>query len=653
MATPAPDRAQALKALASELSRLAAEAGSETELGHQVLRCLISATEALGGAYWQIQQRMGKEVRLALTASQAIEEAAGAEDSDQRQHVQKAAAEVSLSAQPLVLMPTSSSQRVATPGVLVNEGPHGILGVPVRSGDEVLASVQLWFSRQHDPRKLADLALVLQSLMTELGPRLRARHLRELGAHHQRQQQLLQMASDLAGQLDARQAGRLAVAHARELLGINRVSIAIRRGDRWEVLAVSGQAEVDVRSAPVTRMLQLLRSHTHEKEPWIIVRDEADELNEYFADTQMQSAVLMPIRDGAQGLFLGTLIGESTDASTFGSAGAVTGTKPPAIAMAQWLAELAGKALRAALTHESVPMGRFLSRIGHWRDDLTATQRRRWLTWTWGSVLALLIACFWPMNVKVEGDCTLLPKERALITTESAGRVQSIVVKEGQRVKKGEVIATLDTALLTAEFDIAQQTRRRLEAESDRLRGQGKEAQARIASLEAQAASETEKRLQLQIDRATLHAPMDGVLITPDIHLRLGSYLEAGEVLAEIASLHSWDLRLSMAEADMTDLEQALERTSPREVQYLLYTQSAKSLKAQLTSPDQILPALLSGKDGGLFQVTLQNVSIPPELQPLMRPGLTGRAKIQLERRASGYVLFRRFVRWLRMKWWI
>lgn len=653
MSAPPSDRLQALQTLSTELSRIAGSSASENEVLGAVLTRLVSATEALGGAIWLLARREGRDLSLKLGAGKALEEAAGAADSAQRQQVLRAASEVILSSQPLVLMPAPAGQEAVTPGVLVNLGPHGIIGVPLRSGDDHLGAVQLWFPRQSDPKKLAELSLMIQALMTDLGPRLRSRQMRELGAQSQRQQQLLQMAQDLTGQLDAEQSARLAAAHARELLGINRISFLIRQGDRWRVIGISGQPQVESRAEPVTRMIKLAKAVASETIQVIVLGENAAANDWYFLETQMQSAALVPLRDGAEGRMLGIMLCESTEAATFGPAGPVGDSRPPVLALAQWLADLAGRSLRAALVHQSLPLAPVLSKLGHWRESATATQKRRWTTWLIVTAVALILGLFWPLQVKVEGDCTLLPRQRALITTEAPGRVDEVLVREGDRVKKDQVIARLDTRRLQSELESTSQARKRLEAESERQRGQGKEALARIAMLEAQATAESEKRLRLEIELATLRSPIDGVLMTKDVHLRTGTFLQAGEMFAEVATVDIWDLRLEIAEADIAELEEALDEQAPREVHYLLYTQSARELIASLHNKSQISPALHPGKDGGVFSITLEQVPLPTDLQPLMRPGLTGRAKIALDHRASGRVLLRKFTRWLRMHWWL
>lgn len=649
MAAPSPERQQALQTLSSELARIAGMNASEAEIHQNILQRLVNATESLGGAIWLVAQRSGKDISLRLGAGLALEPAAGTADSEQRQQTLRAATENILSSQPLVLMPSPPGQGAVTPGVLINLGPHAIVGASLRSGDDHLGAVQLWFPAQSDPKKLAEIALMVHALMSELGPRLRSRHLRELGAQSQRQQRLLQLASDLTGVLDAETGAKLASAHARELLGINRVSVLVQEGDRWRVVSVSGLETVEKRSRVISEMLRFVTRHA-KAQPWVVLHSEDEP---YFEDSQMQSAALIPLRDGPGGRMLGCLLCESTDAASFGKAGTPTDPKPPSIVMAQWLADLSGKALNAALVHQAVPFSKALSKLGRWRHEVSATRKRRWLFKVTLFVILFIAAALWPMKVRVEGDCTLLPLKRALVTAEAPGRIEEVLVREGEHVTAGQIIARLDTRRLQSDLDSTIQSRKRLEAEAGRQRGQGKEALARIASLEAQAQAEMEKRLNLEIDLAQLRSPLDGIIMTKDVHLRNGTFLQAGEVMAEVASVDAWDLRLEIAEADISLIEESLDHGESRPVDYLLYTQSSQELHATLTSKKQISPALQAAASGGHFSITLPAVDIPKDLQPLMRPGLTGRAKIELDRHPAGSVLLRKFTRWLRMRWWI
>lgn len=664
MAAPPPERLQAVQRLSAELARLAAGEGAEREVLQGVLERLKNATGALGGVVWRVARREGRDFHFLPEAALDLESAAGEEGSDQRQQVLRAAGEVILSSQPLVLMPAPEGRQAVTPGVLVNLGPHAIVAAALRSGDDALGAVQLWFPARSEPKQLAEVALLVQGLLQELGPRLRSRHLRELGTHSQRQQRLLQMASDLAGEGEADAVAKLAAAHARELLGINRVSLLTRRGGVWSVLAVSGQEAPDARSRLLTAMRRLVAAHFKDA-PWVVsgagvppatgepgILPGAEEAAPFLTDSHMRSAALLPLREGAEGRVFGCLLAESVEPAAFGPPGAPGEPRAPLLVLAQWLADLAGLSLHAALVRQAIPLGGPLQKIARWRlGSELPRARRRWIKAGLFCLLALA-AALWPMRVRVDGDCLLLPLRRAFITAEAPGRVEAVLVRAGQRVSAGQELARLDTQRLRSELEAARQTRLRLEAESARQRGQGKEALARIAALEAQAQAENEKRLELEITLAVLRSPLEGVVMTPEVHLKTGSFLQAGETLAEVAAVDAWDLRLSLPEADLALLEQALQ-SGPVPVRCLLYTQSAREFPATITDAAQISPVLEPGAEGGVFHVTLPGVQTPAELEPLLRPGLTGRVRIPLQERPAGAVLLREFTRWLRMRWWL
>lgn len=649
MAAPLSERQQALRALSAELARTAGLPAEDAQVHQQILQQLVSATEALGGAFWLLTRRTGQDLSFRAGASLSLEPAAGEPESEQRQQVLRAATETVLSSQPLVLMPSPAGKASVTPGVLVNLGPHAILSVPLRSGDDSLGALQLWFPAHSEPKKLADIALMMQGLMADLGPRLRSRHFRELGAQSQRQQQLLQFASDLTGILDTEVAAKLAAGHARELLGINRVSILVRQGDRWRVWAISGLETVDARSGLVTEMRRFVSARAAET-PWVAVREEQDA---YFQDSHMQSALLVPLREGPEGRVMGSLLAESVNAATFGPPGTPGNPCPPSVALAQWLANLAGKSLAAALAHQNLPLSGPLSALGKWRTEMSGTRRRRWFFKAAFLAAIVAIAALWPMKVRVEADCSLLPVSRALITAESPGRIEKVLVREGETVKKGQLVARLESDQLQSALDTVSQVRKRQETEASRQRGLGKEALARIAALEADVEAEKERHLRQQIERASLHSPLDGIVMTKDVHLKNGMFLQAGELLAEVAAVDAWDLRLEIPEADISLIEQGLDEQAPLTVDYLLYTQSSRRLHASIRDKGQISPVLQPSAEGGRFSITLPRVELPAEMKPLMRPGLTGRAKVELGRKPAGAVLLRKFTRWLQMRWWL
>src|SRR4051812_1727191 len=81
-------------------------------------------------------------------------------------------------------------------------------------------------------------------------------------------------------------------------------------------------------------------------------------------------------------------------------------------------------------------------------------------------VLAIILALYFvPWSLTIEGRGSLLPEERRTIYAPISGIVVEIPVDHGDRVKKGDLIARLDSKELTKEL-------KKLIAERDKARSQ-------------------------------------------------------------------------------------------------------------------------------------------------------------------------------------
>ena len=81
-------------------------------------------------------------------------------------------------------------------------------------------------------------------------------------------------------------------------------------------------------------------------------------------------------------------------------------------------------------------------------------------------------------------------------------------------------------------------------------------------------------------------------------------------------------------------MEDALKEQKALDLTYILYSQSTYVLHAQLNARQQISAAAYPRDKENVFIVTIDNPVIPPEVVKDLRPGLTGRAKLELGRRA-------------------
>jgi hypothetical protein len=115
--------------------------------------------------------------------------------------------------------------------------------------------------------------------------------------------------------------------------------------------------------------------------------------------------------------------------------------------------------------------------------------------------------------------------------------------------------------------------------------------------------------------------------------LRVGEQLQPGTPFAEVASLESWEAQIDLNEKKIGLVEKKLAKGDPVAVSFVLYSQSSHTFRGQLVKHEQISSQAVAREKENVFLVSLKNIDVPPQLKNALRPGLTGRGKIELGRR--------------------
>jgi len=171
-----------------------------------------------------------------------------------------------------------------------------------------------------------------------------------------------------------------------------------------------------------------------------------------------------------------------------------------------------------------------------------------------------------PLTDTIHAVGTLRADESVVIRPELPGRIEEIHFEEGQPVKKGSPLCTLDASLVKAEmreaeanlalsrssFDRAQDLIDRkliAQADYDNARSRLAVDQARLSSA------------QTRLAKTVIEAPFDGV-----VGLRLvstGDYVEVGQELVSIVKLNPIKVDFRVPEVHLSQLEpgQAIEVT--------------------------------------------------------------------------------------------
>jgi biotin carboxyl carrier protein len=673
---------QAIEAARTRIQRLVEEIAvlSKKELPTEkflpeFLNRVVKACDGRGGAVWLVGQRTAEgKAEFQLAAAVEFESSQFQADEVQRALILRALTESVNQRQPVLLQPMVQQQ----PGSLEtpeqapqNRTPFPFLHIPLPLKEQILGVLQVWMQPYVTPDNYREFAQFLTQLTSYVETHFQSRRLGTIVVENQRLQHLLKFTSDLAGSLDALEVSRLAANYGRDLIGCERCSVLWLDGNTWRVLSISGQEVVERKSTMVKAMAAFVGAHSKREfvvlskerllaahasngseattgdDPQAKPRVPTDDIDlAYFDVSHVVSAAIAPLLNDEKEL-VGAYFAESTSEGFFDAA---TGRDlPVASKVTEWLATHTGKQLRSAKDYESLPFLPITRRMRATRLAFTGTKRKRTLArlLIWGTIAAAIVLCPWPD--RIEGNCSLLPEHHNLVVTEIPGRVERIYVREGSRIGKGEPLADLDKRKLDTELEAARKDVLRLEAEAERYRGAGDEASAQVASLQAAAARQNTKRLEADIESATLRSPIDGVVLTKDVEKHAGEFVQAGTPFTEVASMDVWNLRIDIDQRDIGKIGRKLS-AGPVKVSYILYSQTAFTLDAKLTDPRQISAAAEAREADHVFLVTIHNVEIPDLVKGALRPGLTGRARIELGTRPLGWILGGRLWSWLQIK---
>jgi hypothetical protein len=148
------------------------------------------------------------------------------------------------------------------------------------------------------------------------------------------------------------------------------------------------------------------------------------------------------------------------------------------------------------------------------------------------------------------------------------------------------------------------------------------------------------RRLGAQEEAAeVLAAPFDGVVVRGDLQQRLGSPVEKGEVLFEVAPLDGYRVVLEVDERDVAYVSEG---------QPALLRLSALPGEALPCVVERVTPVAVVADGRNRFRAEAR-LEEPSES---LRPGMTGVARIDAGRRARAWVWTHATFAWLRLAAW-
>jgi putative peptide zinc metalloprotease protein len=245
------------------------------------------------------------------------------------------------------------------------------------------------------------------------------------------------------------------------------------------------------------------------------------------------------------------------------------------------------------------------------------------------AALVTLLLPIWPDVVN--GRFMLEPTHKAIVRAEVPGTVAAVEAREGERVSAGQPLVQLTNLKLEST---AAQANADLHLASER----SYDAMLHYGNFGAseykrQEMMERDRSLTNEISKLRVTTPISGIVVTPRLENLVGSYLEAGTPIAEVADPLTLTARIYIPEFDMKDVRLGAQVRLQPQSRMLPLNGSLASIAPDSTEiePGLIPKDQLKGITPPRFYVG--SVSLNNSLGDL-REGMTGNAKILVARRS-------------------
>lgn len=455
---------------------------------------------------------------------------------------------------------------------------------------------------------------------------------------------LVKVSKEITSTLNLDRVLQAVVDGPQEVIPYERATLSLDRHGKLLMKAISGEARVDTTDPNIRRLQDMVHwvagvqqeAYATQAEDKVVAKPESSEekFRTYFAESGARGFYALPLTDD-QGR-VGILTFESTDPEFLNEAH---------FEMIKVLAGQATVAIRNAEMYKEVPFIGLLEPLLQKKERFLRLEKRRRQTYLAAAALAVVLLVVIPLPMRVDGDATVAPVARALVQPEVEGVVRRVLVKEGDAVTRGSIIAEMEDWDARSALAAAEAKRAGAVAEMSRALSSGDSATAGAMRANADYWTAEVRRAQERLERMRLRSPIDGVVATPHIETFAGRHIEPGDPFAEVIDASRAVVDVAIAEDDAALLQAGASGWVKLEA---LPTETFKGV-VEVVSP-------MSATEGE-HRVYFARVLVENP-QGAIRTGMQGRGKVAIgttwgsSLRPIGYVLFRKLGMWAWGKLW-
>ena len=650
---------QQIRTLVNEIAQLAKSDISPQEFYAEFLARVVSALAAVGGIVWALED----EGRLALQYQINLQKS-GLRDNEegQRQHGQLLS-RVMTGGEPVLVPPHSGisedDDQASNPTDFLL-----VLG-PLKTDLETVGVVEILQRPEAGISTQKGYLRFLMQMCDLAGDFLKSRRLRHFSDRQTLWAQLEDFTCLVHASLDPRQTAYMIANEGRRLIECDRVSVAIRRGRKCRIEAVSGQDLFDKRSNTVRLLGELATKVVETGDPIWYTGDTADmapqvedAVQEYVDDSHSKMVAVLPLarlglREEEQDPDnpekpdepIGALIVEQIEDSRI---------PDTMLQRVDVVAKHSSTALSNAMEHQNLFLMPVWRALGNTRWIFQARTLPKTISISIAVAAVLLGLVFVPWNFELKANGSLEPVNRSEVFAKVDGVVKSVPVSHGEQVKKDTVLVELRSTDLRVQMrqflgDL-NSTDEQISSKQRQLK-HGRMASEDKSQIEGEVEALKEKRRSLQTQLDLLQekvkdlqvtSPRDGQVITWDLQNLLdGRPVQRGQVLMQVADTQGpWQIELQMPEDGMGHIVQAQRDMEKKDlpVTFILATDPGIEFEGKIKEIHY--SAEVRGEEGNTVLIKIEIAdSVDREMFPDLRPGTEVTAKVYCGKRSIGYVM--------------
>ncbi|MGB7344734.1 MAG: efflux RND transporter periplasmic adaptor subunit [Pirellulaceae bacterium] len=270
---------------------------------------------------------------------------------------------------------------------------------------------------------------------------------------------------------------------------------------------------------------------------------------------------------------------------------------------------------------------------------LRAPERIRRVSSVWlasGLVVFLAIA-LWPIHYRIACTAVVQPAAQRLVATPFEATLLESKVKPGDTVKAGDLLVLLDGRPLRIELESVGAEIQHAEKEHDIALANGRIAEAQQSALSKRTLLRRRQLLSDRLRRLEVVSPIDGVIVSGDLDRYVGSPLEIGQTIVEVAPLGRVTVEVEIPEFEIGYVQ------SDAQTRVRFASVGGKSIRQPI---ENVYPSAEIRDDSSVFVAKFDIDNADGKL----RPGMRGDATTYGPLRPMSWSWVRGA--WERMLWW-